>query len=199
MTPPSPETWRGVKARLLLMNVLDPLRWRFGARTHRYRLHPPLDAADLAAFEAARGLTLPADYASFLTSVGDGGAGPHYGLLPLAQSPGPGDVRRPFPLTHGFTPARDEDGDIPLHYLDGYLLLSDIGCGYSAVLVVTGPAAGTVWNELLAGGGGFRPTGHTFASWYRAWLWPSLRRRASSVADSASPRSRPAAGHGGEP
>lgn len=39
----------------------------------------------MAAFERLCGISLPADYRAFITSLGDGGAGPGYGLLPLAR------------------------------------------------------------------------------------------------------------------
>ncbi len=170
MTSTPSQAWRGTRARLLWKDVSDPLRWRFGARAHRYRLHRPLAVATLEAFERERRVSLPADYKSFLSSVGNGGAGPYYGLLPFEQALGAGDVGKPFPLTEAFTPVPDDDHDIPACYQDGYLVLSDMGCAYFSFLVVTGPAAGTVWNNLVAGGGGFRPTGQTFAGWYEAWL-----------------------------
>lgn len=153
------------------MNVLDPLRWRFGARAHRYHLNPPISEKELASFEAEHRITLPDDYRSFLLEVGNGGAGPYYGLLPLGESLRSGDLSRPFPLTEACSPENDND-DLPDPYLDGHLLLGTHGCGYWSFLVVTGPTAGTVWDDFLAGDGGLRPTGHTFASWYKAWLWP---------------------------
>src|SRR5262249_45669105 len=58
----------------------------FGASTHRYQLAPVLAQADLAAFEQEFGVALPADYAAFLTELGDGGAGPGYGLYALVKS-----------------------------------------------------------------------------------------------------------------
>lgn len=164
-----------VRSRLLLKSVLDPLRWNFGASEHRYRVNPPIDEQLLASFETEQHVVLPDDYKRFLVEVGDGGAGPHYGLLPFGRSLGPGDIRKPFPLTEAFTP--DDSDDIQDRHFDGYLLLSSMGCGYWSFLVVTGPAAGTVWEDFLAGDGGLRPTGHSFASWYNAWLWPGGRRR----------------------
>ena len=85
MTSPHREDWKGVKARLVLMSVLDPLRWRFGASEHRHRLSPPIAEEELAAFELDEGASLRVDYRTFLSSVGNGGAGPHYGAPQRAR------------------------------------------------------------------------------------------------------------------
>lgn len=55
----------------------------FGASGHRYELRPPLTDRQLAAAETQFGVNFPDDYASFLTEMGAGGAGPSYGVFPL--------------------------------------------------------------------------------------------------------------------
>jgi hypothetical protein len=57
------------------------LAWRF----HRFRTHPTLTEAEVQAFEVAHQITLPAEYRGFLTRVGNGGAGPYYGLFKLGE------------------------------------------------------------------------------------------------------------------
>ncbi|GAA2774445.1 hypothetical protein GCM10010440_76520 [Kitasatospora cinereorecta] len=52
----------------------------------------------------------------------------------------------------------------------GAVFLSEQGCGYSSLLVMTGPHRGAVWEDLRPADGGITPTGHDFASWYRSWL-----------------------------
>ncbi len=69
---------------LARLRALDPDLQQFGALEHEYRLRPPLPENALAAFEREHGLTLPAEYRLFLAQVGNGGAGPNYGLVPLA-------------------------------------------------------------------------------------------------------------------
>jgi hypothetical protein len=55
----------------------------FGADSHGFRLNLPLPEEDVAAFEQLHKITLPQDYREFLISIGNGGAGPFYGLYPL--------------------------------------------------------------------------------------------------------------------
>ena len=70
--------------KLAALRALDPELQRFGALEHEYELNPPLSETALAEFEREHRLTLPADYRLFLAEVGNGGAGPYYGLVPLA-------------------------------------------------------------------------------------------------------------------
>jgi len=65
----------------------DPELVVFGATTHQYRLGPPIAVARVEEFEARYGIQLPSQYAAFLTLVGQGGAGPHHGLLWLDAIP----------------------------------------------------------------------------------------------------------------
>jgi len=75
-----------------LVAKLDALRQKdiqfavFGASMHKYRLNPPVAPERLAAVEARIGQPLPADYREFITRIGDGGAGPFYGLLRLEDN-----------------------------------------------------------------------------------------------------------------
>lgn len=52
----------------------------FGTSTHKYKLNPPIQASFVRSIEEKYGFTLPEDYFHFITEVGDGGAGPDYGI-----------------------------------------------------------------------------------------------------------------------
>lgn len=83
------------------MVVLDPREIRdavrrlqaappaiFGAQGHLFALNPPLSVADVVDFERTHRIELPIDYREFMTNVGNGGAGPYYGVFPLGHMDG---------------------------------------------------------------------------------------------------------------
>ncbi|WP_158866612.1 hypothetical protein [Streptomyces xanthophaeus] len=52
----------------------------------------------------------------------------------------------------------------------GAVFLSEQGCGYASLMVMTGPHRGSIWDDLRPMDGGIVSTGHDFAYWYRSWL-----------------------------
>ena len=97
-----------------VLRLLDELGWRdprrevFGSGGHGYKLNPPLPLSVVEAFEGRHGVSLPEDYRLFMTEIGNGGAGPCYGLLPFGKDDDDrdweggglvGDPGRPFPHT----------------------------------------------------------------------------------------------------
>ena len=57
----------------------------FGAEAHGFRTHPPLSEQIVRAFEVRHRITLPPEYRGFLLHVGNGSAGPAYGLFKLGE------------------------------------------------------------------------------------------------------------------
>lgn len=57
----------------------------FGASKHRYVLNPPIRASFVRGVEERYGFKLPEDYFYFITEIGDGGAGPDYGIDPFVS------------------------------------------------------------------------------------------------------------------
>ncbi|WP_439621995.1 SMI1/KNR4 family protein [Gemmata sp.] len=142
----------------------------FGSRAHRYDLGPPLAERELAAFEAANGVRLPGDYRRFLSEVGNGGAGPDYGLEPLGTFDR--DLSRPFPfvvVTDNLTSEEMCRWPYRAEY-PGILEFCHQGCAIYYYLVVNGPTYGTIWEGRET----FYPTGLTFGVWYRRWLERAL-------------------------
>jgi len=73
----------------------------FGAIGHKFVLYPVLSETEVLAFERKHRISLPADYRGFLTHVGNGGAGPYYGIFPLGQMDG-NDKVKPWQENAGF-------------------------------------------------------------------------------------------------
>ncbi|MDE7400196.1 MAG: SMI1/KNR4 family protein [Oscillospiraceae bacterium] len=74
-----------VKSLAVKARERDTKFHRFGALGHRYEFNPPILIDKVHEFEAASGLTLPEAYVLYLTQIGNGGAGPDYGLFPLEK------------------------------------------------------------------------------------------------------------------
>lgn len=55
----------------------------FGSEGHSFRMNPVLSESEASAFERDHKIVLPSDYRRFLTELGNGGAGPFYGVFPL--------------------------------------------------------------------------------------------------------------------
>jgi hypothetical protein len=72
----------------------------FGSQMHDFRTHPPLSEDAVREFERAHRITLPAEYRGFLIHVGNGGAGPAYGLFKLGE----------MDDGHGHAPWREDNG-----------------------------------------------------------------------------------------
>lgn len=75
-----------VRLQLGRLAGLPGARHSYAIESHGYRLRPTVDEAMLARAERAIGAPLPDEYRNFLTTLGDGGAGPYYGVMPLSDS-----------------------------------------------------------------------------------------------------------------
>lgn len=176
-----PQRWEllSVRHRLADMAAKDPDLRRFGASTHKYQLNPPLAQAKVEAFERRWNITLPESYRSFIIDVGNGGAGPYYGLYrvgdtdPLLDPDGP-LLAMPFPHVTAWNadslPPQDEDAYFSDEQIAGSLALAHFGCGDFLRLVITGEARGEVWQDGRGGDYGIWPVAADFADWYAEWL-----------------------------
>jgi len=131
-----------------------------------YAPNPCLPAADLAAWEAANGVTLPEAYRLFLLDIGNGGILPcsysRFDLWPLDKGSVAARLREPFLITRErfaqrmAIPLRERKGDEYLfpelrQYADeevppGCLKVARYPSWERVFLVVTGELRGTVWN-----------------------------------------------------
>lgn len=58
----------------------------FGAEKHRYEFAPVIPLSQVRDFERRHNIRLPKGYVDFLTQVGNGGAGPGYGIYSLERT-----------------------------------------------------------------------------------------------------------------
>jgi hypothetical protein len=93
----------------------------FGLESHGFCTHPPLVEQTVRDFEAQHRVTLPPEYRGFLIHVGNGGAGPAYGLFKLGEMDNGsghkvwtevvdfvGVLARPFPHTGSWNDLTEE-------------------------------------------------------------------------------------------
>lgn len=176
-------------------NIPGALEKTFGASSHRFALNAPASIDAVVGFERWLGVPLPAGYRAFLLELGDGGAGPFYGVFPLGAwdegelrgCPLIGSAARPFPHVEEWNwpeerleaLAEDDSGKLQDEYwrpMDGAIPVCHEGCALRDWLVVTGPEAGNVWHDATADMGGWFPwqsasrTRLDFVAWYEAWL-----------------------------
>ena len=74
-----------VRSAIEALRQRDSALEKFGALGHRYYLNPPLTEPEVMRFEERHGIRLPEDYRDFVLNVGDGGAGPYYGVFRLGR------------------------------------------------------------------------------------------------------------------
>jgi hypothetical protein len=124
------------------LSALDMRRRVFGAFRHDYRFNAPLSMKRVEKFERDHKVSLPTPYRRFITELGDGGAGPYYGIVPLA--PKALHLLKPFPYTK---PAKRVDAEIMEANapVPGALRIAEYGCAIHIMLVVRGKAKGQVW------------------------------------------------------
>lgn len=112
----------------------------------RYPLGRPLTERALARFEESNRACLPEDFRAFLLEVGEGAAGPVYGMLTLDVG-----MKERGPSIYGLDdpfPAPTSTCDLLDFSVGGILPINYEGCSYHTGLVVTGPERGEVWSSL---------------------------------------------------
>ena len=141
----------------------------------RYLLAPPVGDAEVRSFEARIGVTLPEEYRSFLLEVGNGPPRPSLGLRSLDRTvPDDVDPAAPFPHTEAWNPhdqavTMTDDEYFDGRWAAGTITIFDEGCGHTCLLVLNGPARGTVWFDGRPGDYGIKPAG-TYPEWFEEFL-----------------------------
>lgn len=167
-----------------LKKLVDTLRERdrgyrvFGSGEewggHHYLFRPPLTDHQIAEFERRSGVELPRDYRLFLSLIGDGGAGPSYGVASLADASQGSDLSTPFAWSAKHKLESEEEFNL-WERRPGCLEICHHGCGYYDLLIVNGATAGWLWQDIIAATNEFFPLNKTFYEWYLDWAEEKLR------------------------
>jgi hypothetical protein len=186
------EIRRGLQ-RLQSLPIEQVQQLSLSHKRDRYHLNPPLSEQTVLQFEKEHKIQLPHDYRAFLIQLGNGGAGPAYGVFKLGEAviawdsqpfdeieSFVGDLSVPFPHAG---PWNDHSDDaVYLGPIDGAVPVCDIGCGSRFWLVVTGPESGNIWCDQRADYAGLTPMAGngtprlSFLHWYLNWLRKELAR-----------------------
>lgn len=175
----------------------------FGSEYHKYHLNPPISEKKIIQFERKYKITLPIEYKTFLMEIGNGGAGPYYGVFPLGKYDDGawiegqslvGILSKPFPYSSDWNkpprlPNEEDYEDEELfdkdyqaavdEYwkpIDGAIPICHQGCSLRYWLIVSGPETGKIWLDKLAEFSGLKKTTQNFEEWYIAWLEDSLQK-----------------------
>lgn len=180
------EQIQSIKAKLNQAKTKDQDLQIFGAASHQYLIHQPLQMEEIVDFEKRYRVSLPDSYKAYLLELGNGGpsfadsaAGPFYGIYPFGEN-------------------LIEIGDAPYEYLSkeaivapdmtdeawethagklsneelyaGILPLGSQGCSYLHGIILNGPYKGRVVNLDLDGQKPKFSKDTTFLNWYERWL-----------------------------
>ncbi len=163
----------------------------FGARTHKFKLNSVLSENDVKEFEQKHQIELPKDYFEFITTIGNGGAGPGYGLLPLHKwdkelfGTIPNDfLQTPFPHNKLWnnTELYDDDNEdeySSYKYVTGAIRISHYGCGIMYMLIINGSERGHIWVDDRCSDYGIYSAQEkplSFENWYMEWLEASINK-----------------------
>lgn len=169
-------------------SLVDPERKVFGANSHQYKLNPVLSLEAVQAYQKKYNIDLPSEYVFFITQVGNGGAGPYYGIYPLdIAKPNIENMGVPFVTSHltkeqwteklQFICSENEDAEdlpedlyeqIEQEILQGTYAISTEGCSYETIAVANGEEENEIFYVDLDWNYENMPydTGMTFLEWY---------------------------------
>lgn len=192
---------KSIEEKLKKLIELDKDFSIFGSESHEYIINSKLTEEEIQNFEAKNQLTLPSEYREYLKNIGNGGAGPFYGLLELEDNDNNlTDLSMEFPYTYDkplklveiyetMDEMDDENEEEQEQFLNeiyeksvrGIIFLAHEGCGMYSVLVVKGEEYGNVWYFDFANDAGTYPltsekTGKSmkFFEWMELWIDKSL-------------------------
>lgn len=180
-----------IKAKLEKAKRKDTGLAVFGASSHNYKMNGKLTRKQLEDWQMAHRITLPGAYAQFLTEVGNGGAGPFYGLYPIEEATSytesqaltaacvlsPGMANEEWndwiePLIRDEDISDSEYEAARNRVLGGMLCIGTQGCDYDMYLVLEGAHKGRVvyTSDFYPDHPFFFVYEDNMLDWYERWL-----------------------------
>jgi hypothetical protein len=184
-----------------------------GVKKQEVSYNPCLSEEEIEAFEHKHCITLPDDYRTFISEIGNGGFGPGHGLLPLDKAVVDFKLRdkpniplnKKFPYQdswneewitsfnwdEGYPETEIVDAYISTAHIAGSLQISHFGHGCTFLLVVNGNEKGHIWFDGRADYSGLVPKlkdGHriSFIEWYVTFLDMEIENINKSLTNSTT-------------
>ncbi|MEH2324993.1 MAG: SMI1/KNR4 family protein [Nostoc sp.] len=174
-----------LKKNLTQLAILDATFEVFGSELHQYQFKPCLSNKDIQVFESRYNIKLPSEYRNFIVEIGNGGAGPGYGLsglsgiesedvIPEKVYPENYEILfKAFPLTEAWNDldlivknntdfVTNNNKYFDDKFIQGTLPITNYGCGIYAILVVTGEQSGKIWIDDRTNDNGIYPASLSF-------------------------------------
>ncbi|MFZ6643222.1 SMI1/KNR4 family protein [Undibacterium sp. TC4M20W] len=143
--------WQDFKEKLITLRHMDKQCQAFAADEHRYQFGDLVTPALLGRIEKKLNLNLPEQLRQFYITVGNGGAGPHYGLQKV-EALYEYEAAKPYPGVEALMALRKRDDENPLDEslslnrqdLSGLMPILFEGCGHEVCLITNGEKLGKI-------------------------------------------------------
>jgi hypothetical protein len=186
--------------KIEMLRIKDKDMNIFGASSHEYKFNKKIKEKEIIKFEKKHNVHLPEDYKIFLVEIGNGGAGPFYGILPLEMglfcdidNPNKKYITnpsKPFLLSEAwnmeYTGDYEDESALDKfeekyysnELLNGTIRICNFGCGHFINLVINGSEFSHIWSDDRGSNEGIFPFKYytngkdrmTFYEWYKCWL-----------------------------
>lgn len=158
---------------------------QFGSSRHKYKLNPVISAESVLKAERKYNFKLPEDYFWFITNVGNGGAGPYYGLKSFSLDKekylkllGKETMLSPMRSKEEYDQfickyeecEEDEYDELNEELWQGLLYLGTQGCTMNIHLILSGEYRGKIIYGDYDRYRPFFPSTNNFLEWYENWL-----------------------------
>lgn len=200
--------WEDIRQHLLNLKQYDKRCIVFGSSQHHYRLNPSPSSSELRQAEEKLGVPLPQSLHEFYRQIGNGDAGPNYGIFRLKQLASElvgvfeifddpvnlALLKSPYlGRDYYYEIAKRKDSRLhgdglydPTEQPAGLLPISELGCDGYVCIVVSGPNIGNV--TYFHTEHGVIDKELSFVEYYRKWVTAELskfKRMTEQIASNA--------------